>query len=143
MKKQAILSSVLPAYGLAAGRALRSSALLSVAGCLLSSVLVAQTPPTAPIPAPGSYTTAPAYPAPYNPAKEADIKAVLDRVLAYLDTATPLRVVDRATGAPVTDFTALPANPVFERTDFLVFSYEWGVTYSGMLRAAAVTGDAH
>jgi len=105
--------------------------------------LSAQTAPTPPTPPPGSYTTAPAYPVPYNPAKEADIKAVLDRVLAYLDTATPLRVVDRATGAPVTNFTALPANPVFERTDFLVFSYEWGVTYSGMLRAAAVTGDAH
>jgi rhamnogalacturonyl hydrolase YesR len=108
-----------------------------------ASVLAAQTPPApAPTPPPGSYTTAPAYPVPYAPAKESEIQAVLDRMLVYLDSATPLRVVDRATGAPVTDFKALPANPVFERTDFLIFSYEWGVTYSGMLRAATVTGDA-
>jgi rhamnogalacturonyl hydrolase YesR len=119
---------------------------LAVALCVGGScaALAAQMPsPTpAPTPPPGSYTTAPAYPVPYNPAKEADIQGVLDRMLAYLDTATPLRVVDRATGAPVTDFKSLPANPVFERTDFLLTSYEWGVTYSGMLRAAAVTGDA-
>ena len=113
--------------------------LLSSVSCLLSPALAAQPP----APRPGSYTTTPAYPVPYAPAKETDIKAVLDRVLAYLETATPLRVVDRATGAPVTDFKALPANPVFERTDFLLTSYEWGVTYSGMLRAAAVTDDAH
>jgi unsaturated rhamnogalacturonyl hydrolase len=126
---------------------MKPQAILPSVFCTLFSVLAAQTPTpspaSTPAPPPGSYTTAPAYPVPYNPAKEADIKAVLDRVLAYLDIATPLRVVDRATGAPVTDFTALPVNPVFERTDFLVCSYEWGVTYSGMLRAAAVTGDAH
>ena len=28
------------------------------------------------------------------------------------------------------------------RTDLQILTYEWGVTYAGMLRAAQVTGDA-
>jgi rhamnogalacturonyl hydrolase YesR len=41
----------------------------------------------------------------------------------------------------VTDLTNLPPNPAFERTDFLLTSYEWGVTYAGMLHVAEMTGD--
>jgi unsaturated rhamnogalacturonyl hydrolase len=41
----------------------------------------------------------------------------------------------------VTDLAKLPANAAFERTDFILTNYEWGVTYSGMLYAAEVTGD--
>lgn len=121
---------------------MKPQVILSSFFCTLFSVMAAQTPAQPATPPPGSYTTPPAYPVPYNPAKEADIKAVLDRILGYLETATPLKVVDRDTGQPVNDFTNLPANPVFERTDFLIFSYEWGVTYSGMLLAAKATDDA-
>lgn len=84
----------------------------------------------------------PAYPVPYNPAQVDQIKSVLDRVLAYLDTASAIRVIDRDTKQPVADLSRLPANPGFERTDFLLTSYEWGVTYAGMLHVAAITGDA-
>jgi rhamnogalacturonyl hydrolase YesR len=111
----------------------------------LAAPLFAQTP--APIAAPlspvviNSGRIPPAYPMPYAPASVADIKAVLDRVLDYLETASPIRVIDRDTHAPVTDLTHLPANPAFDRTDFLIASYEWGVTYCGMLQAAEATGD--
>ena len=84
---------------------------------------------------------APAYPVPYEPATSAQIEAVLDRVLAYLETASPVRVVDRDTGQPVADLAHLPAHPAFAPAAFLLTSYEWGVTYSGMLHAAAATGD--
>ena len=84
----------------------------------------------------------PAYPMPYRPASVEEIKAVLDRVLGYLAQATPIKVIDRDTRQPVTDLAHLPEHPAFDRTEFLLTSYEWGVTYSGMLLAAETTGDA-
>jgi len=77
----------------------------------------------------------------------AEITAVLDRVRAYVDSATPARLVDRATGQEITDFTSSPPNPntALERDPnrpFMIASYEWGVTYAGMLSAAEATGDA-
>lgn len=77
----------------------------------------------------------------YEPESPAQIKAVLDRVLGYLDTASPVRVVDRSTGRPVDDLDHLPPNVSFAPTDFLLTTYEWGVTYSGMLHVADITGD--
>jgi rhamnogalacturonyl hydrolase YesR len=84
----------------------------------------------------------PAYPVPYAPAKPEEIKAVLDRVLGYLEQATPIKIINRDTREPVTDLANLPANVGLDRTDFVLTSYEWGVTYSGMLHVAEVTGDA-
>lgn len=103
----------------------------------------AQTPPAMPpsLPEIQSGRLAPAYPVPYEPASTEQIKAVVDRILAYLETASPIKLVDRDTQQPVTALTRLPARPAFERTEFLITSYEWGVTYSGMLHVAAATGD--
>jgi rhamnogalacturonyl hydrolase YesR len=84
---------------------------------------------------------APAYPVSYESASPAQIKAVLDRVLTYLETESPVRIVDRYTRQPVADLAHLPDRPAFAPTAFLLTSYEWGVTYSGMLHAAAATGD--
>lgn len=122
----------------------------AAAGLLFALPLLAHTP--APAPAAGTPAPAvinpgripPAYPTPYAPATADDIKAVLGRVLGYLETASPIKVVkviDRNTREPVTDLTRLSGNVAFDRTDFLITSYEWGVTYAGMLLAAEVTGD--
>lgn len=89
-----------------------------------------------------SGSLAPAYPVSYEPAEPAQIKPVLDRVLGYLETASAVKVIDRDTRQPVADLAHLPPHPALARTDFLLTSYEWGVTYSGMLAAAAATGDA-
>jgi rhamnogalacturonyl hydrolase YesR len=70
-----------------------------------------------------------------------EIKAVLDRVLGYLDTATPVRVTDLTTGSRVSDLSALPKNPGLAPTDYYLVGYEWGVTYAGMLLAGEVLGD--
>ncbi len=84
----------------------------------------------------------PAYPIPYGPARVEEITPVLDRVLTYLERATPARLIDLETNTPVADAAGpLPARPGFERGDFLPISYEWGVTYSGMLHAAEALGN--
>jgi len=83
----------------------------------------------------------PAYPVPYPPATIEEITAVLERVRGYLEGASPVRVIDRDTGQPVSDLAHLPPHPALVPTDFLLASYEWGVTYTGMLHAAEVTGD--
>src|SRR5262245_51235829 len=92
---------------------------------------------------PGVYSgrLAPNYPTPYEPASTQSIEATLQRVYAYLEQAAPLRVVDGATGAEVSNLKKLPDLVALDRTDLLILSYEWGVTYSGMLLAADITGD--
>jgi len=81
------------------------------------------------------------YPTPYAPATEAPIRAVLERVHGYLLEARPVRVVDAETGGAAA-LERLPDHVALARTDFLIATYEWGVTYAGMLRAAEVTNDA-
>ena len=83
----------------------------------------------------------PAYPVPYAPAKPEEIRAVLERVHGYLETASAIKVIDRDTKAPVADLASLSGEIGFGATDFQIYSYEWGVTYAGMLLAAEATGD--
>lgn len=92
---------------------------------------------------PGVYSgrLPPAYPTPYEPASVESIQQVLQRVHGYLEFASPIKVINRETREPVADLTKLPPQIALERTDLLIVSYEWGVTYSGMLLAAEATGD--
>jgi unsaturated rhamnogalacturonyl hydrolase len=81
------------------------------------------------------------YPTPYELASEEAVRKTLEQVHAYVDQAAPVQVIDDETGAPVADLTRLPAKAVLARTDMQILTYEWGVTYAGMLRSAQVTGD--
>jgi unsaturated rhamnogalacturonyl hydrolase len=83
----------------------------------------------------------PDYPVPYKVPTQQEIKSFLDRVYNYLDAVTPARMLNKATGKEVTDARSLDTNTFIEQKDFRLTSYEWGVTYSGMLRAADTTGD--
>jgi rhamnogalacturonyl hydrolase YesR len=83
----------------------------------------------------------PGYPMPYGLPQEADVKAVLDRVFHYLDEVTPAKVVDRTTGQEITEMKLITRNAILQQGDFRLTSYEWGVTYAGMLLAAEATGD--
>jgi unsaturated rhamnogalacturonyl hydrolase len=83
----------------------------------------------------------PDYPVPYPPATVESITEVLRRIHAYLDANTPPRVVNKQTGAEITDFTTPNTNAILERGHFGVVSYEWGVAYTGMMLAAETTGD--
>lgn len=70
-----------------------------------------------------------------------DIAARLERIRAYLAANTPARVVDRESGAEITNFKRVNRNATLERGAFNLIGYEWGVTYTGMLLAAQATGD--
>ncbi|HEY0683306.1 MAG TPA: glycoside hydrolase family 88 protein [Steroidobacter sp.] len=108
---------------------------------------IAQSTPTqihtSPQADPGVYSgrLKPDYPTAYEPASAQSIQVTLERIHSYLEQASPLRVVDGNTGAVASDLKKLPALVAFDRTDLLILTYEWGVTYSGMLLAAEITGD--
>jgi rhamnogalacturonyl hydrolase YesR len=82
------------------------------------------------------------YPNPYRAMEAAEVKAVMDRVFAYLDATTPAELVDKHTGKPIARLDKADPDAVLKPGDFRLTSYEWGVTYAGMLAAGAATGDA-
>ncbi len=69
------------------------------------------------------------------------IKTDLDRVFTFLNTNTPAAIIDSKTGNKITDYRKIDANSKFEEGRFGLVTYEWGVTYSGMLRVAEITND--
>ncbi len=83
----------------------------------------------------------PDYPVPYVIPGKADVKKVLDRIYIYLDTVTPPVMINKKTGAVLNDASQLDTNSAVKQGDFRLTSYEWGVTYAAMLRAAETTGD--
>ena len=83
----------------------------------------------------------PAYKVPYGTTTSSDVSKVLNRVLVYLESVTPAKVIDQKTNEEVVDLNNLPEEPAFAKGDYRLTSYEWGVTYSGMLNAAEATGD--
>ncbi|HVE58481.1 MAG TPA: glycoside hydrolase family 88 protein [Pyrinomonadaceae bacterium] len=84
----------------------------------------------------------PDYVTPYGAPKPEEVTAVLNRVFGYLDSVTPTGFINEKTGAAVTDLSKIDANTILARGDFRIVSYEWGVTYAGMLLANEATGDA-
>jgi len=69
------------------------------------------------------------------------IKTDLDRIFNYLNNTTPYDIVDRESGETVSSLKKINGKSFFKRGDFGITSYEWGVTYSGMLKIAEITGD--
>ncbi len=84
----------------------------------------------------------PDYPVPYGQPKPDGVAAVLSRVYTYLEASTPTQLIDKQTTKPVTDLTKFNPNAIIKPGDFRLTSYEWGVTYAGMLLASEATGDA-
>src|SRR4026208_499783 len=83
----------------------------------------------------------PNYPVPYGLTKAEEIAAVLNRVHAYLDPVTPAAFVNSKTNEVLTDLTKIDEHTTLKPGDFRIVSYEWGVTYAGMLLASEATGD--
>ena len=82
----------------------------------------------------------PAYRGSYGIPSPESVKEVLDRILSYLETETPTQVIDTRDGHPVTA-PEIDAHSGLQRGAFRLASYEWGVTYAGMLLAGDITGD--
>jgi rhamnogalacturonyl hydrolase YesR len=83
----------------------------------------------------------PDYDTPYGKPEVQQITAVLDKIYTYLDQTTPAALIDKVTKAEVTDYSKIDGNTIFKPGDFRLLSYEWGVTYAGMLLASQITGD--
>lgn len=83
----------------------------------------------------------PDYPVPYGATTPEAVTEVLRRVHGFVDRSTPLGWVDAATNAPVADLQSAKGAIAPTPGSFRITSYEWGVTYSGMLRAGEATGD--
>ncbi|WP_295118596.1 glycoside hydrolase family 88 protein [uncultured Chitinophaga sp.] len=119
----------------------RRTALLPVACLLLAAPAQAQyvsgkgNDVTSPL-----HLTKPDYVTPYGETTPEKVKVVLDRVYNYLDGVTPVQLVDK-TSKEAIDINKATTNSIFKQGDFRLTSYEWGVTYTGMLEAGAATGD--
>ncbi len=84
----------------------------------------------------------PDYPTPYGAPSVKDVTAVLDRVYEFLEHNSASKLIDSKTNEEVTNLKKLDKNTVFEPGAFRLTSYEWGVTYAGMLSATEATGDS-
>ena len=83
----------------------------------------------------------PEYKTNYGIPTEQDVKLTMDRVLNYIEAETPAALVDKRTGREVTRLRDITAETQLKQGGFRLTSYEWGVTYSGVLAAYKVLGD--
>lgn len=83
----------------------------------------------------------PAYEIPYGETNRENVQEVLSKVLHYLDETTPAKLVDKHSGKELSTLDEVDTSSVFKAGDFRLISYEWGVTYTGMLLAGELTGD--
>ena len=114
----------------------RTIFLLLLANLLMSIGLFAQqTDANAPL-----HALKPDYTVPYGAPKAEEVKKILDNVYSYLDRVTPAQLINRQTNLPVS-FTEIDSNTIIKQGDYRLTSYEWGVTYSGMLAVSAATKD--
>lgn len=75
---------------------------------------------------------------PYESPTAGDIENQLNQILMFLDEETTVGLVDNLSGNQITDFSQISENTKFELGGFRLISYEWGVLYAGMLRAADI-----
>lgn len=101
-----------------------------------SHSVFAQTDVTTPL-----HLLKPDYPVPYGIPKSEEVTGVLNRIRVYLDAVTPTGFINEETKAPVTDYSKIDTYTILAPGDFRIVSYEWGVTYAGMLLAGEATGD--
>ncbi|WPO78454.1 glycoside hydrolase family 88 protein [Flavobacterium sp. KACC 22761] len=85
----------------------------------------------------------PDYPTPYVIPQKENIKEVLDRVYNFLDKNSASKIVDANTKAEITNYKKGNQDIIFEPGAFRLTSYEWGVTYAGMLLASKATGEKY
>lgn len=83
----------------------------------------------------------PDYDTPYSVPSKEGITNKLLQILKYLEEATPAGLVNQKTNSGINSSTEIDQNTKFADGDFRLTSYEWGVTYAGMLLAGDVTGD--
>ncbi len=83
------------------------------------------------------------YPIPYKKPVIKEITDSLHKIRNYLESTTPTRVINKSTGAPISDFKKPIKDAIFEpsKGDYGIMVYEMGVVHSGLLKARAATDD--
>jgi unsaturated rhamnogalacturonyl hydrolase len=79
------------------------------------------------------------YPIPYQVPKKKNIIKKLLRILTFLEKVTPSYLINKK-NKKVSNKSAINADLVFPESAFRLTSYEWGVTYAGLLKASEITG---
>ncbi|MCA1920314.1 MAG: glycoside hydrolase family 88 protein, partial [Flavobacterium piscis] len=82
----------------------------------------------------------PDYITPYVIPEKNNIENVLSRVYTFLEENTASKAIYVSDKSEVKDFKKAKGKIAFSAGAFRLTSYEWGVTYAGMLLAADVTG---
>lgn len=82
----------------------------------------------------------PDYIVPYKVPTISEVTFQLNKVYNYLNEVTPNQFINKQTGAEIS-VERIDTNAIFKLGDFRLTSYEWGVTYAGMLAAGKATGD--
>lgn len=79
----------------------------------------------------------------YTLPAEAEIRKPLERIRDYFVRTTPYRIIDTATGQPVTDLTTPTRTTGIDLRpgEFNDWTYSMGVTLAAMLQVTDVTGD--
>ncbi len=83
----------------------------------------------------------PDYKVPYAGTTPEKVKLTLDRVYNYLDEVTPPHIVNSANGEVIANSKKPVKEAILQKGDFRLTSYEWGVTYTGMMLAGENTND--
>ena len=110
--------------------------IFSICFCSVSFAQIKGTDVTTPL-----HALKPGYKVPYGAPGIDSVKRVLKKVYNYLDAVTPAQFVNRRTQEVVGNPAKADTNTVIKTGDFRLGSYEWGVTYAGMLLAGEATGD--
>ena len=87
------------------------------------------------------YLLRPSYETPYGETNKDTVKDLLDKVFNYIDSATPIGVLDKNTKEPISDYKKINENSIINQGGFSMTNYMWGVTYSSLLSATKATGD--
>ncbi|MDW8852794.1 glycoside hydrolase family 88 protein [Flavobacterium sp. MMLR14_040] len=83
----------------------------------------------------------PDYVTPYVIPEKNNIENVLNRVYIFLEENTASKVVNESDNSEVKDLKKAKGKIKFSPGAFRLTSYEWGVTYAGMLLATEATGN--
>lgn len=75
---------------------------------------------------------------PYESPVVSNIEEKLNRILVFLERETPAALADKTGGKRITEFARITCDTHFEPGGFRMISYEWGILYAAMLRAAEV-----
>lgn len=81
------------------------------------------------------------YPFPYEIPEPKKIIFKLSKVLSFLEKSTPSNLIDKNSKKIISTKYPVNENTIIPESAFRLTSYEWGVTYLGLLKFAQISGN--